>query len=133
MSEKKMNAREQAFIIVFEKSFNSETSFDELIEFSAGCENLAVSEKAKRMIAGINDNFEEIDSIIESHLNKWKMSRISKVALAALRIGVYELSVAKNVPVGVAVSECVNLCNKYGTNDDKSFVNGVLGSVARDG
>ncbi|MBQ7596911.1 MAG: transcription antitermination factor NusB [Clostridia bacterium] len=132
MAEEKMSAREQAFIIVFEKSFNSETSFDELIEFSAGCENLAVSEKAKRMIAGIDENFGEIDGIIESHLNNWKMSRISKVALAALRIGVYELSFSKSAPVGVTVSECVNICNKYGTHDDKSFVNGVLGSVARD-
>lgn len=132
MAEEKMSAREQAFIIVFEKSFNDEVSFDELIEFSAGCENLTVSEKAKRMIAGVQDNFDEIDGIIESHLNNWKMSRISKVALAVLRIGVYELAFSKNTPVGVVISEGVNICGKYGTDEDKSFVNGVLGSVARD-
>ena len=132
MAEEKMSAREQAFIIVFEKSFNSDVSFNELIEFSAGCENITVSEKAKKMITGIRDNFDEIDGIIENHLNKWKMNRISKVALAALRTGVFELAFAKSAPVGVIVNESVNLCKKYGTDEDKSFVNGVLGSVARD-
>lgn len=132
MSQEKMNAREQAFIIVFEKSFNPDVSFDELIEFSLGCENLTVSEKAKKMIYGISDNMDEIDALIAGRLKNWKMERISKVALSALRVGAYELAFAKNVPVGVAVSESVKLCKKYGTEEDKSFVNGVLGSVARE-
>ena len=132
MAAEKMNAREQAFVIVFEKSFNDDVSFEELIEFSSGCENLNVGEKATKMIYGVRDNFESIDETIEKHLLNWKKDRISKVALAALRIGVYELTVSKGAPVGVIISECVNICGKYGSDEDKSFVNGLLGSVARD-
>lgn len=127
----KISAREQAFIITFEKSFNEDVTVDELISFADECENLTVSEKAKSAAKGIDENLNEIDEIIEKHLRSWRKARISKVALAALRLGVYELTKSKSAPVGVIISEAVNICKTYGTDEDKSFVNGVLGAVAR--
>ena len=127
----KMSAREQTFIIVFEKSFNDDMTVEEIIGFANECENLTVSEKAKLASKGIERNLEEIDETIEKHLRSWKKARLSKVALAVLRLGVYELTLSKPAPVGVIISEAVNICKKYGSDEDKSFVNGVLGSVAR--
>lgn len=127
----KMSAREQAFILTFEKSFNEEMTIDEIIEFANECENLTVSEKAKLSAKGIDRSLEEIDEIIEKHLRSWKKARLSRVALAVLRLGVYELTLSKTAPVGVIISEAVNICKTYGTDEDKSFVNGVLGAVAR--
>ncbi len=127
----KISVREQAFILTFEKLFNEDVTIDELIDFASECENLTVSEKAKLAAKGIERNIEEIDGIIEKNLRSWKKTRLSKVALAVLRLGVYELTLSKPAPVGVIISEAVNICKKYGTDDDKSFVNGVLGSVSR--
>ena len=131
MAEKKLSAREQAFIIIFEKSFNEDMSMKDIIACAAECENVSVSEKASALAVGTEENMAEIDSVIEAHLRGWSKSRISKVALAALRLGVYELKFSKGAPVGVIISENVNLCKTYGSQEDKSFVNGVLGNVAR--
>ncbi len=127
----KISAREQAFIITFEKLFNEDVTVDELISFAGESENLSVSEKAKIAAKGIDENIAEIDEIIEKHLRSWRKARLSKVALAVLRLGVYELTMSRTAPVGVIISEAVNICKTYGTDEDKSFVNGVLGAVAR--
>ena len=132
MADKKLKPREQAFIITFEKSFNPELTVEELVANASECESVTLNEKAANMAKGIDANIEEIDKIIEGHLRGWSKARISRVALSALRLGVYELKLAeKSAPVGVIISEAVNICKDYGSEEDKSFVNGVLGSVSR--
>lgn len=132
MADKKLKPREQAFIITFEKSFNPELTVEEIVLNASECESVTLNEKAAKMAKGIEENLEAIDKIIEAHLRGWSKSRISRVALAALRLGVYELKIAeKPAPVGVVISEAVNICKDYSSEEDKSFVNGVLGSVSR--
>ena len=132
MADKKLKPREQAFIITFEKLFNPELTVEEIVLNAGECENVTLNEKAANMAKGIDANLEEIDKLIEANLRGWSKSRISKVALAVLRLGVYELKfVEKPAPVGVVISEAVNICKDYGSDEDKSFVNGVLGSVSR--
>ncbi len=132
MTDRKLKPREQAFVVVFEKSFNPEITVDDLILNASECESVAIHEKASKMAKGVEKNLEQIDTVIEAHLRGWSKSRISKVALAVLRLGVYELKIAeKSAPVGVVISEAVDICKTYGSDEDKSFVNGVLGSVSR--
>ena len=132
MADKKLKPREQAFIITFEKLFNPELSVEEIVANASECESVTLNEKAANMAKGVDANLEEIDKLIEANLRGWSKSRISKVALAVLRLGVYELKIAeKPAPVGVIISEAVNICKDYGSDEDKSFVNGVLGSVSR--
>lgn len=132
MANRKLKPREQAFVITFEKSFNPELTIEEIVSNASECESVALNEKATNMAKGIDANVEEIDGIIEANLRGWSKSRISRVALATLRLGVYELKIAeKPAPVGVIISEAVNICKDYGSDEDKSFVNGVLGSVSR--
>lgn len=56
---------------------------------------------------------------------------MSKVALAVLRLAVYEL-IFTQVPVGAAINEAVELSKKYASKEDCTFVNGVLGTVAKE-
>lgn len=132
MADKKLTPREQAFIVVFEKSFNPDMTVDEIVASAGEVETVKISEKAASLCREIESNLDGIDSVIESHLRGWSKSRISKVALAALRLGVYELEFAPaKAPVGVIISEAVGICRTYGSDEDKSFVNGVLGAVSR--
>ncbi|MBQ8015055.1 MAG: transcription antitermination factor NusB, partial [Clostridia bacterium] len=80
--------REQAFILLFEKSFNGETDISELYEIALENEVVSDSEFIKNLAFKTTDNKDEIDSVIERNLVNWKMSRISKVALAVLRLAV---------------------------------------------
>ena len=54
------------------------------------------------------------------------------MSLAVLRLAVAEIKYIDEVPDGVAVNEAVELAKKYGTSVDASFINGVLGAVAKD-
>jgi N utilization substance protein B len=46
-------------------------------------------------------------------------------------VSVCELLYISEIPVGVSINEAVELCKKYATAEDASFVNGILGSVSR--
>ena len=122
--------REQAFILIFEKSFRQD-SIDEILEDALNAENYENSDYSENCFRGVYDNLEAIDAIIEEHLTGWSINRISKVALSILRLAVYEIKYVDSVPVGASINEAVELCKKYATSDDSSYVNGVLGAVAR--
>ena len=74
---------------------------------------------------------EEIDKTISDNLSGWTLKRISKIALAVLRLAVYEIKYVENIPVGVSINEAVEIAKKYGSDNDRTFVNGILGSIAR--
>ena len=60
------------------------------------------------------------------------MNRISKVARAILHVAMYEALYVEDVPMNSAISEAVELTRKYEDEDVVSFVNGILGSFARE-
>ena len=70
--------------------------------------------------------------MIEKYSTKWKLDRIVKVSLAILRMSISEMLYLEDIPVSVSINEAVELAKKYATEDDASFVNGVLGAVAKD-
>lgn len=74
---------------------------------------------------------EELDGIITTHSVGWKLNRISRYIKAAMRLAIYEALYVEDVPVGVAINECVNLTRKYENDDVVSFVNGILRNFAR--
>ncbi|MBQ4603918.1 MAG: transcription antitermination factor NusB [Clostridia bacterium] len=124
--------REQAFILLFEKSFNEEMSVSELYETALENEIIVESEFAKNLALKVTDNLETVDEAIERNSVKWKMNRISKVALAVMRLAICEILFYDDIPVGVSINEAVELCKKYASKDDYSFVNGILSSIAKE-
>ena len=89
------------------------------------------SEYMNRMFEGVVGQQEELDERIARHLRGWTIERISRVDLAILRLGAYELSVGE-VPAGIVINEAVELANQYSSDKAGSFVNGVLGSLSRE-
>ena len=87
--------------------------------------------RAGRLAVGVLDHLEEIDAIIDSHSTGWRLNRMPAVDRTILRIGVYELRYT-DTPVGVVVSEAVELAKRYSTAKSGSFVNAVLANVASD-
>lgn len=124
--------REQAFFLVFEKAFNSETELQELYDLALETEIISDSAFVKELSFKTLENVESIDPVIEKYCIGWKMNRISKVALAVLRLAVCEILYFDDIPVGVSINEAVELCKKYASEEDKSFVNGVLSSVSKE-
>jgi N utilization substance protein B len=128
---KRREARQQAFVLVFEQSF-SHDGMEQIIDVAEAVMEKPVDEFAGRMALGTEANLPLIDEKIEKNSRGWKLSRLSKVSLAVLRLGIYELLFEKDTPVGVTINEAVELAKKYGGEEDAPFVNGVLGAVARE-
>ena len=124
-------SRELAFILVFEKSFQNELTVVELIENALELELFPTNIFAENLAKKVYDNLAEIDEHIDANLVGWSSKRISKVSRAILRLAVCEMLYSEDLPVGVAINEAVEITKKYASNEDASYVNGVLGSIAR--
>lgn len=127
------SAREQAFILLFEMSFSDEEfSLEQIKENAMESRDVDFCEYAVKVASGVDKNKDEIDEIISSHLKRgWRISRLSKVSLAVLRLAVYEMKYERDLPFGVSINEAVELSKKFSI-DESGFVNGVLGAVSRD-
>ena len=128
--QKRREDRQQALQFVYERMFRDDT-FEDVCTAALDARDEAVSDYAKEVIQGIESHLQEIDELIEANLKGWKLNRISKIALAAMRISVYEMKYIKSVPVSVSINEAVKMTKEFASDKDGSFVNGVLGSVAK--
>lgn len=84
-----------------------------------------------KLLKGIQDNVQELDSEISKYLKNWKLNRLNKVDLCILRIGAYELLFSKDVPSAVCINEAVELGKKYSDEKSASFINGLLDSLLK--
>lgn len=123
-------ARELAFVLLFEKTFTDE-SVSEIMEKAREAREVEADDFAARVAAGAADKLPELDAIIEPALQNWSKERLTRVALTVLRLAVYEMKFEEDTPVSVAINEAVEIAKKFGGADDASFINGVLGSIAR--
>lgn len=124
-------AREQAFILVFEKIFNPELTVNDIKEIAVNSELFELDEFAEKLFVTVCENVEKTDELISENLRKWTLARIPKVSLALLRLAVTEIMFFDDIPDGASANEAVELAKKYSTDEDASFINGVLGSVIR--
>ncbi len=123
-------AREQAFILIFEKLFN-DLPTDEIIELAVSVRDFETDDYCISVFKGVYDNIEKIDGIISDNSNGWSISRIGKVALSVMRLALYEIIFRDDIPVNVSINEAVELCKKFASTEDAAFVNGILGAVVK--
>ncbi len=123
-------SREQAFILLFEYSFSPDTA-EELFavadEAGLYVEDEYCRSAVELAISGISD----IDAVISEYTKGWKLERLSRVSLAALRLAIAEIMFIPEIPESVSANEAIELIKKYATEQDASFANGILGSYIR--
>lgn len=124
--------REQAFIILFESIFHPESTVDELFSLAAESEFFNETKFSRSLVETTVEHAPEIDTEIEAHAVDWSISRITKVSLAILRLAICEMLYFEDIPVSVSINEAVELAKKYAEKKDSSFINGVLGTIARE-
>lgn len=129
MSLSRREAREQAFILLFEKNF-FDGSLSEIIDRAVEAREYQRDGFAETLAGGAAEHMEEIDGTVERYLKGWNKNRISKVAISLLRLATYEMLYEDSIPISVSINEAVELAKKFGGQEDASFINGVLGGVA---
>lgn len=142
-------ARRSAFKALFSIYYTNENDIDMFVNKTLDNDSLfwldeksyektlldKVSENDKSfyidLVKGTIDNRNNINSIIELYLKSWKMSRIAKVDLAIIQLAVFEMLYKEDIPISVSINEAVELGKEFGTDESGSFINGVLGEIAR--
>ena len=127
--------REHIFKLLFLNEFNGTEEMPQQIQlYFDGLEDLNPVEQAymENKYAQITERLEELDSILNEKSAGWKTKRMSQVDLNILRLAVYEMKYDEDVPVKVAINEAIEISKSFGGEDSASFVNGVLGKIARE-
>lgn len=88
-----------------------------------------LSSRARKLAVGAWEKHSELDSEIASAATGWRLERMPAVDRAVLRLALYELRHTET-PVGVVISEAVELAKQYSTSRSGAFVNGVLAKLA---
>jgi len=126
-------ARTIALQTLFAWDFNGQKSedLDSLIEnnFTHFAPNFDDGGFVKELIFGVSDHLEEIDGLIRRHATEWPLEQITWVDRNVLRLGIYELLYAENIPSRVAINEAIEVAKNFGGDSSGKFINGVLGAI----
>jgi N utilization substance protein B len=124
-------ARKKALDILYAAELRGENAVDALqrmVDAGEGPSN----PYAGLLVGGVVDHQQLIDELLTRYSQGWALNRMPAVDRTALRIGVFELLWADDVPDAVAVDEAVSLVRELSTDDSPAFVNGVLGAMLRE-
>ena len=124
-------AREQAFTVLFEELFQPADSLEELATRAEDSGFIKLNGFSRELLSLVDTNRAEIDALIDEHCRDWSRDRLPRVSLAVLRLAIAEIRYGDEIPAGVAVNEAVELAKPFGTPEDASYINGVLGTIVR--
>ena len=126
-------AREAIIGLIYELSFHDATEKPEdILADARAARGIPEDEYVDACFLGIADRLPELDEMIEKYSSGWRVDRISLVPRAILRLAVYELLFAEpRLPYSIAINEAVELAKSFGENESSSFINGILGKLAR--
>ena len=123
-------ARKRAVDIIYAAALRGRDPVELLAERASGPDAPPVNDYTVTLVEGVAAHRERIDELLTEHAEGWTLNRMPAVDLAILRLGLYELLWAADVPDAVAIDEAVHLARTLSTDDSPRFVNGVLGRLA---
>ena len=86
----------------------------------------------RTLIVGISLHQGELDGYIEKYARGWKFARIPMMAVAIMRVALYEILYREDIPNRVAINEAIEIAKRYETDEVAGFINGILGSFLKD-
>ena len=126
-------AREDAFKIIFQFPFRELVPEDALCTYLENEDRDEVDGKYVRdIITGVELHMADISEKIEKYSRGWKVSRISRITLALLRLALYEMYYMDDIPAAVTINEVVELAKKYEGVKSGRFINGILASAVKE-
>ncbi len=131
---KRTQIRELAFQLLYSLEIQKEIEEEQIQLFleENEIEEEEQSNYIRETLVGVQNKKEAIELLIANNLKEnWTMQRISKIDLAILKLAIYEMVFTK-LPYKVVINEAVELAKKYGDDNAKSFVNGILASVVKE-
>jgi N utilization substance protein B len=123
-------ARKRALDVLYASEMRGESPVHALERAVAEGEG-PTNEYTAVLVRGVEERRARIDEVLSSYSEGWTLDRMPAVDRNVLRLGVWELLWADDVPDPVAVSEAMALVQELSTDESPQFVNGVLGAIVR--
>ncbi len=121
-------ARKRAVDVLYEADVRGSDPL-ELLRERVALASPPIPDHAVRLVEGVAEHADRIDVLIDRHAHGWSIDRLPDVDRAILRMAVYELLWADDVPDAVVIDEAVELAKALSTDDSPAYVNGVLGAI----
>ncbi len=128
---KRRNARENAVLLMFEYSFNI-NEVEEIVNAYIKSDEYKIDSFAQNLVNNYFEDPVKVDDLIIAQLKGWSISRLPRVNTAILRVAVSEMMYSEENVDSIVINEAVEITKKYGGDNDYQFVNGVLGSIAKE-
>lgn len=85
----------------------------------------------KAFVLGVTEHITQLDDELRPLAPEWPLESIARMDRIMLRMGLYELKYATDVPPKVAINESVELAKAFGAENSSKFINGVLGTALK--
>lgn len=125
-------SRELALQILFQIEFAPQIEYSNFLELFEENVDQETLNYADLLISGVKNHKTEIDNLIQTSSQHWKIGRMALVDRNLLRIAIFEMKFLNSpLKVNIAINEAVDLAKKYGSTDSGSFVNGILDQISK--
>jgi len=78
------------------------------------------------------DRAAEINRLIQTHAEHWRVDRMAAVDRNILRAAVAELLGFPKTPRAVVINEAIEIARKFSSPESVQFINGVLDSIGKE-
>ncbi len=130
MNVNRTKSRRQALIFLYQCEINKTLNVEKGFEtFNSKYSTGNLNEFTYRLIKGVLQNLNNIDTAIEKVSLNWRIDRMSIVDRNIIRLGVFELFYCDDIPTTVTINEMVELAKRYGDEGSSAFVNGILDKI----
>jgi N utilization substance protein B len=127
---KRRQARElalQALYFLEEQRGDSEQALDLF------CRNFMPPRKSRafflELVRGVQQARVDIDRIVETYSDHWKVFRMPRVDRNVIRVALYEMLWIEDIPAKVSINEAIDIGKRFGTDDSGAFINGILDRI----
>ena len=98
----------------------------------AGENDQEVKTFAEKLIRGTAEHLEEIDSLIQKAVDKWKLLRMAAIDRNIIRVAAYEILFRDDIPDAVSINEALEIAKRFSTAESAAFINGILDRISKD-
>jgi N utilization substance protein B len=129
---KRRKSRECALQLLFELEFNSEDREGLIRQYwNQQKASPEIREYGTWLVEQVFGHRDEIDGLIQSASEHWRLARMAVVDRNVLRIAVCELLHEPSLVPAIVIDEAIEIARKYSGDEAAVFVNGVLDAVRK--
>lgn len=125
-------ARKHTLDILYEadiRKINALAIIETRLNIGEAAELPPVRDYTKILVGGVLEHKRKIDELIATYIKGWDIDRLAAIDRNILRISIYEILWASEIPDAVAIDEALILAKNLSTQESAGYIHGVLAKI----